>query len=117
MLAEIRQDIADHHTFAGLSPHRLDDQRWFTRHYLRHPNTVALDVNGVIFHTLHDVSPERIVVHPTETGILYSTITKTNPCVIHGNGNGIDSFHDVSRRLVAKGWPPNATADATTGLL
>ena len=32
--------------------------------------------------------------------------------MIHGNGNGIETFHEVSRRLAAAGWPPGVDAKA-----
>lgn len=113
MLAEISADIADHHSFTGASKHRLDDQRWFTRHYIRNQNSVAMDVDGVMFHTLHDVEPTQIQVVPERTGVVLSSITETQPCAIHGNGNGITTFHDISRRLVEANWPPNSSMDAT----
>lgn len=114
MLAEVVLDIAEHHSFTGASKHRIDDQRWFSRHYLRNKDKVLLDTGGKMFHTLHDVSPELLVVDEKHRGAIWSKYSQTRPCVLHGNGNGIDSFHDVSKRLVEAGWPPEANADATT---
>ena len=60
-----------HHTFHGADRFRLDDQRWFNRFFVRHQTSwwantskdgtdpvirsVALDRQGLLFHTLHDV--------------------------------------------------------------
>jgi len=113
MLVEISADIADHHSFTGASKHRLDDQRWFTRHYIRNQQSIAMDVDGIMFHTLHDVEPAQIELVSGRSGVVRSSITDTQPCAIHGNGNGITTFHDISRRLVQAGWPPNSTMDTT----
>lgn len=114
MLAEIALDISEHHSIFGASKHRLDDQRWFSRHYLRNKGKLTLDTGGVMFHTLHDVAPELLVLDEKQAGAIWSKYSKTSPSVIHGNGNGIGTFHDVSKRLVEAGWPPGAKIEATT---
>lgn len=115
MLREIQLDVKMHHQFTGASKHRLDDQRWFHRHYLRNRDSVVLDVHGNLFHTLHDVKPSQL--HVQGEGLVYSQVTQTAPCLLHGNGNGLTTFHEVSKRLVSSGWPPNATFDSSTSVL
>ncbi len=117
MLAEVILDISEHHTFTGAPRHRIDDQRWFTRYYLRNNEIVTLDTDGIMFHTLHDIESERLIVMKDRIGTIWSNYSNTSPCVLHGNGNGIETFHDVSRRLVVAGWPPNAKSDTTSSNL
>jgi hypothetical protein len=34
---------------------QVNDQRWFTRHWMLHSEDVVLDIDGDLFHTLHQV--------------------------------------------------------------
>jgi len=109
MLEDVSADIAEHHSFTGASPLALDDQRWFTRYYLRNPAVSTMDLMGVMFHTLHDIDSNLLNIVQGEGGEvlgLDSNVTHLSPCLIHGNGNGITSFHQLADRLMVKGWPP-----------
>jgi len=112
MLEDVTADIAEHHSYTGASPLALDDQRWFTRYYLRNPGVAAMDVDGVLFHTLHDIDPEELTVNKNDRGEVQgftSAVTHTSPCLIHGNGNGLDTFHVLVDRIVGEGFPPGVT--------
>jgi len=109
MLEDVSADISAHHSFTGASPLALDDQRWFTRYYLRNPAVSTMDLMGEMFHTLHDVDSDDLRVVQGDEGEvvgLDSKVTNTSACLIHGNGNGITSFHKLADRLMEKGWPP-----------
>ena len=108
MLEDVSADIAKHHAFSGASPLALDDQRWFTRYYIRNPGVIERDEMGILFHTLHDIDPKEFTNIEGEPGRLYSNWTKSTPCLIHGNGNGLSTFHDLVRKVGEVGWPPGA---------
>ena len=123
MLVEIRRDLALHYSLHGADALEADDQRYFTRYYLAHVDRVALDVHGVLFHTLLDVEPAdlRVLVDADGGGAaddgggarpgavtLWSDASRTAPCMVHGNGYGRPAFYDVSERLASAGWPPAA---------
>jgi len=112
MLADVSADIHKHHAFSGASPLALDDQRWFTRYYIRNPGVIERDEMGILFHTLHDIEAEELVNVKNEPGRLYSNVTKTIPCLIHGNGNGLSTFHDLVRQVGKVGWPPGADVES-----
>jgi hypothetical protein len=75
---------------------------------------VAVDDMGYIFHTLHHVNLTDIRLVKNEPGLIYSRFTGNSPCcVVHGNGDGLETFHELSRRLRKHGWPP-AGMEAST---
>lgn len=112
MLEDVSADIAKHHSFTNASPLALDDQRWFTRYYLRNPAVAQLDVEGHLFHTLHDIKPSELSIRfkaDNSVDGFDSNVTGISPCLIHGNGNGLTTFHILTDRLIAAGWPPNVS--------
>ena len=102
MLDAITADIAAHHTAFGADPYRFDDQRWFHRFRLGHPELIHLDTTAQFFHTLHDTDFTDFDIG--SRGIT-SRISNTAPMAIHGNGNGIDTFRAITKRLAELGWP------------
>ena len=78
--------------------------RWFWRYFLMHPEDIILDVEGKIFHTLHGVKPDQIVAAVGQPGTFFSNITKTAPCILHGNGMGKFTLKKVIDSLEAEGW-------------
>jgi len=113
MLDAITADIAAHHVAFGADPYRFDDQRWFHRFRLGHPELVHLDTTAQFFHTLHDTDFTDFDIGGEQ--ILTSRISKTAPMAIHGNGNGIETFHAMASRLADFGWPQASnSAFATT---
>ncbi len=118
MLEDVSSDIAEHHAFTGASPMALDDQRWFTRYYLRNPGVAQMDVEGVMFHTLHDIEPEELSIKKDEAGVvtgLNSNVTGVSPCLIHGNGGGLTTFHVLVNELIDAGWPATVTEEEKLG--
>ena len=112
MLDAITADIAAHHVAFGADPYRFDDQRWFHRFQLGHPDLVHLDTTAQFFHTLHDTNFNDFDIG--SRGILMSRISNTAPMAIHGNGNGIDTFHAITKRLAKLGWPTARNNGALT---
>ena len=131
MLQEVQDDILTHHTFHGADRFRLDDQRWFNRFFVRHQTSwwantskdgtdpvirsVALDRQGLLFHTLHDVPLDAFKSTSGAVGSLFSTVVRAQPCLIHGNGNGITTFRHLAAKLIDLGWP--STESVTVGEL
>ena len=155
MLAEVQADIAEHHTINGADPFRLDDQRWFSRFYVRNHAmpvaslsvegnsqnnksngnipVVSLDRAGAIFHTLHDVPLQAFqmrrnqrYLHEDQKGensevasapVPHSLISSGEPCLIHGNGNGMAVYKRLSEYLSSNGWPPQKATQESIKLL
>lgn len=83
---------------------------------------VAVDRVGSLFHTLHDVPLEAFRLQsyqvppgadggseadgPTTALLPYSTVSGGRPCLVHGNGNGMDLYMRLSMHLSSNGWPP-----------
>jgi hypothetical protein len=44
-------------------------------------------------------------------------VTRTVPLLIHGNGNGLTPFQEISATLRALGWPPGAVDSGTSSQL
>ena len=111
MLRAVQADLDAHHIAFGADPLRFDDQRWFNRFLLTH-SSAALDSRSRFFLTLHDVDTEDLDVG--SDAIIRSHITGTTPFLIHGNGNGIDAFHNLSADLATCcNWPLNDAYRAT----
>jgi hypothetical protein len=97
----------------------VDDQRWFTRYFLRHRHipecsggycghsseiSVALDTKGLLFHSLHGVPKGSLTVSDAPRGIVTSQHTQgTSPCFIHGNAGGRDELARITNELNAPG--------------
>jgi hypothetical protein len=83
-------------------------QRWWTRYALTHPEHIAIDSKGEIFHTLHWVNSSDFTVPDGmdgSEGVLDSAVSGTQPCVLHGNGDdGKVVLQEVVERLQAAGW-------------
>ena len=116
MLAVVAADVEAHHASLGADPYRFDDQRWFNRFAIAFPERVHLDARASFFHTLQDMDASDFDI---VDGDLTSRISGAAPMAVHGNGNGITAFHDLSRRLAADlGWPDaDAVFTATTSPL
>ena len=89
----------------------VNDQRWFWRYYLAHPEMIALDVEGRMFHTLHGVPADQLLEVQGAPGTFLSNVTGTMPAVLHGNGMGKLALRELVARLEAQGWisPTNQT--------
>ena len=112
MLATVTADVEAHHAALGADPYRFDDQRWFNRFAIAFPERVHLDARASVFHTLQDMDASDF---DSVIGDLTSRISGAAPMAVHGNGNGITAFHDLSRRLAADlGWPDAAAVFAAT---
>jgi len=113
MVADVHADITHHHVAFGADPYRFDDQRWFHRFGLASPNRVHVDVTASFFHTLHNINIENFDSGPGRT--LVSKMSGTAPMALHGNGNGMDTFHALTRALQDEvGWPVAQGSFATT---
>merc|ERR1711865_758939 len=73
----------------------VNDQRWFWRYYLAHPEMIALDVEGRMFHTLHGVGFDQLLEVQGKPGTFFSNVTGTTPAVLHGNGMGKIALRQV----------------------
>jgi hypothetical protein len=102
MVDEVLQDLGQCYQLPEAREH-VDDQRWFTRYLLRHPELARLDTGGQLFHTLHDMDPQLFEV--SEQGEVRSQITGTAPCIIHGNGNGCRLYKELVKGMIKQGWP------------
>jgi hypothetical protein len=69
-----------------------------------HSQDIILDVEGKIFHTLHGVKPEELTADEATAGVFWSNVTKTAPCILHGNGMGKAALRKVVDRLEADNW-------------
>ena len=49
MLEEVIRDMKEQHGFRGAAITDTNDQRWFTRYWLRHTHCATLDYQGLIF--------------------------------------------------------------------
>ena len=82
-----------------------DDQRLWTRYFLLHPGKSSLDHGAALFHTLCHVLPDDFVVEKASPVRLLSRLTRSEPCVLHGNGPGWGTFLEIARRLRDLSWP------------
>jgi len=111
MLTAVRDDVDRHHVAHGADAWRFDDQRWFSRFFLSHPRNATLDVGAGIFQTLHDLQTVDFEIEGQDDSVaLYSPETRARPSLIHGNGNGIWTFHALSALLAKRGWPASDDA-------
>ena len=109
MLDAVAADVAAHHVAFGADPFRFDDQRWFHRFHLAHPGRVHLDTTAAFFQTLHDTTvDDYALVDDGGAAALRSRVSGAAPAAVHGNGNGIDTFHALSKMLGDAGWPEAA---------
>ena len=76
-----------------------------------HPEVIVLDIQGKIFHTLHGVKPDQLSVVDDQPGTFFSNVTKSAPCILHGNGMGKFTLRKVIDTLEAQSWlsPTNRT--------
>jgi hypothetical protein len=105
MFADVHADLEAHYNWNGADYRQVNDQRWMMRYWMLHQHTghVALDVNGDLFHTLHQIDPANFTV--TAEGTLYSEYTKTSPALLHGNGaDGKDMIKLFTNKFEAEGW-------------
>jgi len=108
MFGQIFGDLREHYSWGGADYRQVNDQRWFTRHWFLHHEDVVLDVHGEIFHTLHQVDYSAFGREGPQ-GSFLSNVTKSRPCVVHGNGkDGKDTINKFIKRFRASGWIPAA---------
>lgn len=81
------------------------DQRLLTRYFLGHPGGIALDYGADIFQTLFEVPADAFSLVEGEPVRILSAITRSDPCVLHGNGPGWPTLEEICRRLNEWGWP------------
>jgi len=103
MFKLMAEDIAMHYSVTGGDLVHLNDQRWFTRYHLMHPEEVALDAKGELFHTLHWTQPSqfRAMGSVGAQGTVHSSISNTTPCVLHGNGDDGKPVLDALTQMLA----------------
>jgi hypothetical protein len=92
----------------------VDDQRWFTRYFLRHRKksdvdvTAALDTKGVLFHSLHGLPRGVLVVDDSHPGVVRSRHTGLQkvavPCFLHGNAGGRNELKRTAATFQQSGW-------------
>lgn len=82
-----------------------DDQRLFTDYFLKHPDRVGLDHEATIFQTLYEVEPADFDWSRNGSLRLRSRLTGSEPCVLHGNGPGWETFVTLIEGLRVLGWP------------
>ncbi len=66
---------------------RSDDQNMIRPYFLAHQDEIVLDYYCDLFFPLNNIRPKEIRVD-LEKKVIHCVITKTAPCVIHGNGWG-----------------------------
>lgn len=67
----------------------IDDQFYWTKHFLNDQSSFLLDTNCEIFQTLaHDNGESFGMVDGKFTNL----VTKTNPVIVHGNGRSMEEF-------------------------
>jgi len=67
----------------------IDDQLYWTKHFLNEKNRIILDTNCEIFQTLaHDNGDSFGIID----GKFTNKVTGTNPLIAHGNGRAFDEF-------------------------
>lgn len=115
MLRDVATDVAQSHVAFGGDPFRFDDQRWFARFALANPERVELDTKAAFFHTLHGLTPGDLSLVDKHPGTLQSLVVpEARPALIHGNGNGIDTFHALCAELrLRASWPSSGRAYTT----
>ncbi|CAN0284614.1 unnamed protein product, partial [Phaeothamnion confervicola] len=115
MLDEVAEDLRRNHEAFGGDVLAVDDQRWFTRFFLRHANTshVVLDTSRALFLPMFAVPPLDIIVVPGDPAFLRYGPTGDSPCVLHGNGGSQARLKSLTEELGAAGWPP---PDAAAGI-
>ncbi|CAM9228547.1 unnamed protein product [Phaeothamnion confervicola] len=108
MLEEIAEDLQRHHKAFGGDVLAVDDQRWFTRFFLRHAASghAAVDAGRVLFLALNDLPRPDVVAPPGDSALLRYTPTDGSTCVLHGNGNGKGWLDVLTRDFGRAGWPP-----------
>ena len=47
----------------------------------------------------------------------YSDVSGGRPCLVHGNGNGMDIYMRLSAHLASKGWPPQRAIQQSSMVL
>jgi hypothetical protein len=88
-----------------------DDQEALTLYFLAHPDRITLDYEATLFQSLHGVSPEDIVLYPGHPPNVRSLRTGSSPCILHGNGYGMETLRTILQRLDAMGWPADSFSD------
>jgi len=116
MFTQVLKDLSHHYNWAGADYRQVNDQRWFTRHWMLHSDEVVLDINGEMFHTLHQVDPKVFTFVDGQKGVLFSSMTNTTPAILHGNGkDGKDIIKLMTSKLRNHGWLAKGQAVAANG--
>jgi hypothetical protein len=102
MTKQVIDDITAHLPNAEVAA--VNDQRWYWRHWLLHPEQIALDTKASMFHTLHGTEADQFVALQDPVGTILSNITNTMPCIVHGNGEGKDSLNAIVKMLYDADW-------------
>ena len=116
MLQEVVLDVQDN--FGG-HMESTDDQRLFTRWWLKNPGLASVDSNGLIFISLHEKdeaiadSSLALAVLEGQPGVVWSARTGTAPLLIHGNGNGCLRFMRIVRDLESRHRWPSTNGDSS----
>ena len=119
MLREVLLDLENNHLYGSAGSQEselaladIDDQRWFTRFFLRHGMdnhrtgeiTAALDSNGLIFHSPHGLPGGVLSISNARSGVVRSRATGgTSPCFLHGNAGGREELRRVITELTRPG--------------
>ena len=109
LVKESLEDIRDNFFLTSKSSMaQADDQRFYSRWFLRNQGTAAVDTNGFLFQTLHDHAAHSFVVsRELGQGTVFSRSTGSAPLVLHGNGNGCGTLLSIVEQLGAvSDWPP-----------
>jgi hypothetical protein len=107
MFGAVLADLEQGYGVTGGDVAHVNDQRWFYRYLLAHPERASLDTRGELFHTLHWTGKEDYEIVNAAEGIVKSRMTGTLPCLLHGNGDDGKLVLDmVAQELRKSGFLP-----------
>jgi len=109
MLRAVREDLALNFGVVDMQGvYQADDQRLYSRWFLRHQHVARVDASGMLFHTLHGFSSDSFVASANllGPGAIWSHISHTSPLIVHGNGNGCSVLLSIVAQLEGVDWPP-----------
>lgn len=117
MFDAVLDDLHEGYGVTGGDVAHVNDQRWFYRYLLAHPEKAALDTRGELFHTLHWTSLEDYEIVSAAEGLVKSRLTGTSPCLLHGNGDDGKEVLDALAQELRKGrfLPPRGKGSAKYG--